>query len=191
MLAALKLNQRSIMSNRPASAAINAPARKKFPFENIAVLVVEDAQHLAGLVCGILKSFGIRTIYSARNGEDALFILANHHVQVAIVDDLQPPLDGHAVLKTLRAPGSGLPSDVPVIFVTEKPFKDNILAARDSGATEVLSKPFSANQLMTRIESVMRKPRPIIQGGSFVGPDRRRQMKSHVEKKRKSDHHAN
>lgn len=176
------------MSKRAATAVANPAIHKKFAFEDVAALVVEDAPHYAGLICGILKSFGIQTIYSARCGEDALFNLANHRVQVAIVDDLKPPLDGHAIVRTLRAPDSGLPSSVPVIFVTEKPFMENIVAARDAGATEILSKPFSANQLMTRIEAVLRKPRPIVQGGNFVGPDRRRQIKDAAEKKRKGDH---
>lgn len=160
---------------------------EKFPFHEISVLVVEDAPQFAGIVAGILKSFGIGKIYPARNGEDALYILAHQRVHVVLVDDLEPPLDGRTVVKTLRKPDSGLPNHVPVIFMTERPFKTNILAARDSGATEVLSKPFSAAQLMTRIESVLRKPRPIIHSDDFDGPDRRRQVKAAPDKKRASD----
>lgn len=177
-------------AHRPSKKKADTPKAGKFSFRNISVLVVEDTPHLAGIVCSILKSFGVDTIYPARTGEDALFVLANHRVQVAIVDDLKPPLDGHAVVKTLRSPDSGLPSSVPVIFITEKPFKDDILAARDSGANEVLSKPFSATQLMTRIESVLRKPRPIVQSVGFIGPDRRRQVKDTETKKRASDQPA-
>lgn len=179
------------MSTRARSVKVSgAMNAEKFSFRHIAALVVEDTPHLAGIVCSILKSFGVDTIYPARSGEDALFVLANHRVQIAIVDDLKPPLDGHAVVRTLRAPDSGLPSSVPVIFVTEKPYKDDILAARDCGANEVLSKPFSATQLMTRIESVLRKPRPFVHSESFNGPDRRRQVKDTETKRRASDQPA-
>lgn len=163
---------------------------EKFPFHEVSVLVVEDAPQFAGIVAGILKSFGIGKIYPARNGEDALHILAHQRVHVVLVDDLEPPLDGRTVVKTLRKPDSGLPNHVPVIFMTERPFKTNVIAVRDSGATEVLSKPFSATQLMTRIESVLRRPRPLIHSGDFDGPDRRRQVKAAPEKKRASDRDA-
>lgn len=181
------------MAARPASAKPpirkqpSASSRKKFPFQDIAVLVVEDAPHLSGIICGILKSFGIATIYPARTGADALFILANHRVQVAIIDDLGPPLDGKSVIRELRSPDSGLPSEVPVIYVTGKPFKDDIFSARDAGANEVLSKPFSASQLMARIEAVLKKPRPIVRSVNFVGPDRRRQVKESGERRRAAD----
>jgi len=170
----------------------NAPSpsvpKSDTPYADLAVLVLEDSPHLTGLVCGILKSFGVGTIYAARDGEDALFILANHRVHLAIVDDLKPPLDGLTVVRTIRTAASQLPNALPVIFVTETPHKSFIIAARDSGVTEILSRPFSATQLMTRISSILRHPRPLVRTEDFIGPDRRRRVKDIADKKRKMDH---
>lgn len=155
-------------------------------YTNLSVLVLEDSPHFSGLVCGILKSFGVATIYTARGGEDALFILANHRVHLAIVDDLEPPLDGLTVVRTIRTAVAELPNELPIIFTTEHPSKAIIVAARDSGVTEVLSKPFSAAQLMARIATIIRKPRPLVRSEDFVGPDRRRRIKETAEEKRRT-----
>lgn len=169
----------------PATPSV--PKSDTARYAGLSVLLLEDSPHFAGLVCGILKSFGIGTIHSARDGEDALFILANHRVHLAVVDDLRPPLDGLTVVRTIRTAAAQLPNELPIIFVTETPSKSTVIAARDSGVTEVLSKPFSAAQLMARIASVIRKPRPLVRTEGFVGPDRRRRTKDTATKRREMD----
>lgn len=166
---------------KPASDKID----RKF-YEGLSILVVEDAAHMASLVCGVLKSMGVGKIYEARNGDAALNILAGYPVQVALIDDLEPPLDGLAVVRTLRSAQARFPADLPVIYLTNKASKSAVLAARDAGVTEVLCKPFSAAQLIVRIESVLKKPRSLVKSESFVGPDRRRREKAPSEDRRRA-----
>jgi DNA-binding response OmpR family regulator len=167
---------------KPASSLLDKKA-----YGDLAMLVVEDAAHMASLVCGILKSMGVGRIYEARNGDNALSILANYPVDVVLIDSLEPPLDGLAVVKTVRTAQEQFPKEVPVIYLTAQASKSAILAARDAGVTEILSKPFSATQLITRIESVLKKPRSLVESGNFVGPDRRRKEKAPRERRRLSD----
>lgn len=168
---------------KPATAVLS----EKNPYGDLAVLVVEDAAHMASLVCGILKSLGVGRIYEARNGDDALNKLASYPIDIALIDNLEPPLDGLAVVKTVRTAQSQLPKAVPVIYMTAKAHKSAVLAARDAGVTEVLSKPFSAAQLIARIDSVLKKPRSLVQSPDFVGPDRRRREKPPRERRRRAD----
>lgn len=157
----------------------------KKSYGDLSILVVEDTAHMASLVCGILKSMGAGKIYEARNGDAALNILAHYPVQVALIDDLEPPLDGLSVVKTLRTAQARFPADLPVIYLTSKTSKSEVLTARDAGVTEVLSKPFSATQLIIRIESVLKKPRSLVKSEGFVGPDRRRREKTPDEDRRR------
>ncbi|HEX7776257.1 MAG TPA: response regulator [Parvibaculum sp.] len=150
------------------------PAPGKGPYAKLAVLVVEDTPHMAGLICGILKSIGVGQIHQARTGEKALQMLAGHEIHIAIIDDLEPPLDGLAVVKTIRTAQADLPNAVPVVFVTERKLKSAIIEARDAGVTEILLKPFSAIQLIARLDAVLARPRPLVKSAGFVGPDRRR-----------------
>jgi len=86
-----------------------APAPGRSPYAKLAVLVVEDAPHMAGLICGILKSIGVGSIHQARSGDTALQMLASNDIHIAIIDDLEPPLDGLAVVKTIRTAQADLP----------------------------------------------------------------------------------
>ena len=49
-----------------------------------------------------------------------------------------------------------------------------VAIARDSGITEFLRKPFTAEALYKRIEAIVEKPRPFVLSDNFTGPDRRR-----------------
>lgn len=152
------------------------------------VMVVEDASHMASLVCGILKSLGIGRIFEARSGSAALDVLNTQAIDMVLIDDLVGPVDGLSVVKQLRTSTSTASREAPVILLTSKLHKSAILNARDAGVTEVLSKPFSAAQMIIRIEAVLARPRPMIKSENFVGPDRRRKEKAAEELRRASDH---
>ncbi|MEN6542498.1 response regulator [Parvibaculum sp.] len=156
-------------------------------YAGLSVLVLEDTPHLVGVVCGILKSFGVGKIHAARDAADALFILANQKISVAVIDELKPPHDGLSLVRTIRTAAAQLPNELPIIYLTEVPHQRVIIAARDAGVTEVLSKPFSASQLMTRISSAVKNPRALVRSERFVGPDRRRRTKEPTQRKRQAD----
>lgn len=165
--------------------AVNTISRQAYAKLN--VLVIEDAGHMTGLICGILKSLGVGRINEARSGRDALDIMNFQAVDLVITDDLGPPMDGLAVAREIRRSKSSEISTIPIIHITSKLQKSAIFAARDAGVTEVLSKPFSAAQMITRIETALANPRPIIKAQGFVGPDRRRKTKDSVERRRSAD----
>ncbi|PKQ04625.1 MAG: hypothetical protein CVT73_13145 [Alphaproteobacteria bacterium HGW-Alphaproteobacteria-12] len=79
---------------------------------------------------------------------------------------------------------------IPVIYLTTKRERGAIIAARDAGVTEILSKPFSAKQLTDRIEAVLTRPREIVRSSAFTGPDRRRRDGKAPIKRRESDRDA-
>ena len=155
-------------------------------YASLNVMVVEDTSHMSSLVCGILKSLGVGHIFEARNGADALDILTNQTIDMVLIDDLAPPLNGLAVVKELRLSKTNS-CTAPVILLTAKSKKSEIVAARDAGVTEILAKPFSAAQMIARIETVLAKPRPLIKSEAFIGPDRRRREKEAPEERRAAD----
>lgn len=165
--------------------SVNAISRQAYAKLN--VLVIEDAGHMSGLICGILKSLGVGRISEARSGRDALDIMNFQAVDLVVTDDLGPPMDGLAVAREIRKSKSPEISTIPIIHITSKLQKSAIFAARDAGVTEVLSKPFSATQMIARIESALANPRPIIKAQGFVGPDRRRKIKDSTERRRSAD----
>ena len=179
------MNVKTSIVPKPSISAID---RKTYARMN--ALVVEDAAHMSSLICGILKSIGIGRLFEARNGTDALDILATQAIDLLLITDLAPPLDGLNVVRQVRTAKLETTRNVPIVYITAKLQKTNIIAARDAGATEILSKPFSATQMITRIEQMFIKPRPLVKSEDFVGPDRRRREKSAVERRRASDNSA-
>ncbi|MDO8839015.1 MAG: response regulator [Parvibaculum sp.] len=153
----------------------------------LGVLIVEDTQFMANLLRSILSALGVRNITSVRSGEEALTALMRGKVDLVIMDDLTPPLDGLSVVRALRTADEDELSTIPVIYVTEQRERSAIIGARDAGVTEILSKPFSAQQLMARIETVLTHPRAIVRSAEFTGPDRRRREGKAVVKRRDSD----
>jgi len=156
-------------------------------YSQLGVLIVEDTQYMANLLRGILSSLGVRNITSVRSGEEALTALMRGKADLAIMDDLTPPLDGLSVVRAIRTADEGDLSTIPVIYVTEQRERSAIIGARDAGVTEILSKPFSAQQLIARIETVLTRPRAIVRSAEFTGPDRRRRDGKAPVKRRDSD----
>lgn len=178
------------MSVKPTT--IPKPSQNTFDkkvYAALNVMVVEDTSHMSSLICGILKSLGVGRIFEARNGADALDILNAQAIDLVLIDDLAPPLSGPDVVKEMRISKTNS-REAPVILLTAKSQKSEIFAARDAGVTEILSKPFSAAQMITRIEAVLAKPRPMIKSDAFVGPDRRRREKDAPEHRRAADSKA-
>ena len=122
-------------------------------YAQLGVLIVEDTLYMANMLRGILSGLGVRNIVSARTGEDALSALMRGKVDLAIMDDLEPPLDGLSVVRAIRTTEESNLNEIPVIFVTTRRERASIIEARDAGVTEILSKPFSAQQLIDRIDA--------------------------------------
>ncbi|MEP0708944.1 response regulator [Parvibaculum sp.] len=156
-------------------------------YAKLGVLIVEDTLYMANMLRGILNGIGVRNITSARTGEDALSALMRGQVDIAIMDDLEPPLDGLSVVRAIRTAEEDNLVGIPVIYVTTKRERGAIIEARDAGVTEILSKPFSAQQLIDRIETVLTRPRAIVKSNAFTGPDRRRRDGKAPVKRRESD----
>jgi two-component system, OmpR family, KDP operon response regulator KdpE len=116
-----------------------------------AVLVVDDdAQILRALRTG-LRSHGYE-VQTAPNGETALEVLARERLDVVILDLGLPGIDGHEVVRRLRAW-----SDVPVIVLSVRDAHAEKVAVLDAGADDYVTKPFSIDELLARMRAVQRR----------------------------------
>ena len=157
-------------------------------YAKLNVLVVEDAKEMASLVRSFLRELGVKNVWSVATGEDAFAILNQYTIDIAIIDDLSPPLDGVSVVRAVRSADNEKLAPIPVIYVTHLRTQESIIKARDAGVTEILSKPYSFQQLITRMETAILKPREMIRSKKFIGPDRRRRRgDAPAERRRASD----
>jgi len=140
----------------------------------LSVLVVDDSPHMRAITAAVLDGVGIRNVREAGNAEDALDVLRTHKVDLAIVDYKMAPLNGAEFVRLVRNSPDSLDPFLPIIMLTGHADRRRIYEARDAGVTEFLAKPIAPKALVTRLQSLILKPRPFVKLESYFGPDRRR-----------------
>lgn len=74
---------------------------------------------------------------------------------IVILDVMMPRLKGTQLLRTVRRGELAVDPDVPVIMLTSRGTEDDVLEGLESGANEYLTKPFSPNELLARVERLI------------------------------------
>jgi two-component system KDP operon response regulator KdpE len=116
------------------------------------ILVVEDEPRVVRLVSEVLKAVGYDVV-AAVSGESAIELLALEQPDLVLLDILLPRgPDGYEVCRRIREF-----SNVPVIMLTAKARKSEVLQGFDVGADDYLTKPFDAKELVARVRAVLRR----------------------------------
>jgi CheY-like chemotaxis protein len=143
-------------------------------FDLLKILLVDDNHHMRALLSEILRAIGVRQIYEANDGAEALQLMRSHAIDIIMSDLAMQPLDGIDFLRLLRnAPDSPNPM-APVIMITGHSTMKRVNEARDVGVNEFLSKPVTARGVLERITRVVENPRAFVRTQDYFGPDRRR-----------------
>ncbi len=137
-------------------------------------LIADDNANMRRIVHTCLHAFGIREVYDAADGADALEAFNRHQPDIIILDWVMPVFSGIDVVRMIRQPIGNANPFVPIIMLTAHPERSSVIAAREAGITEFLAKPISATALYQRIANAATNPRPFIKIKSYFGPDRRR-----------------
>lgn len=119
---------------------------------DIKVLVCEDETSLAGLFVEILEGNGYKVTW-ASDGREGLEKFHQNEFDIVILDVMMPHLDGYAVAKEIRKTNSS----VPIVFLTAMSMKENVLEGLRSGADDYIAKPFSLDELLLRLEAILRR----------------------------------
>jgi len=116
------------------------------------VLLAEDDENLGNLLKEYLKARNFEAELCT-DGEKALKNLQRNQYDICILDVMMPNMDGFTVAREIRR----LNNDIPIIFLTAKSMKDDVLEGFSSGADDYLTKPFSMEELIFRIEAILRR----------------------------------
>ena len=122
--------------------------------EKIKILFAEDDENLGMLLREYLIAKGYDTdLYP--DGEKALAGFKENSYHVCVFDVMMPLMDGFTLAKEVRI----LDKDIPIIFLTAKAMKDDIIEGFKIGADDYISKPFSMEELLFRVEAILRRTR--------------------------------
>lgn len=142
--------------------------------ESLRVLLADDNAHMRAIVGAVLKSIGIQHLREAHDGAEALAILRDWPVDVAIVDFRMEPIDGVEFTRLVRQAEDSVNPFLPIIMLTGYADRGRVMEARDAGVTELVVKPVTAKAVIARLQAVIFHPRPFVRTESYFGPCRRR-----------------
>ena len=145
-----------------------------FQFDRLSVLIVEDTVPMQKLVGSVLETLGVGRIHKAAEGDHGFRLFCSENPDIVITDWHMLPVSGIELVRRIRKTPKSPNKTVPIIMMTGYSALPRVSEARDTGTTEFLVKPFSANDLARRIAHVINKPRDFIETPDYFGPDRRR-----------------
>ena len=127
--------------------------------EKVKILIADDEARMRKLVGDFLKKKDYEVL-EAENGQRAVDIFFdNEDISLVILDVMMPVMDGYQALKEIRQY-----SKTPVIMLTAKSEEKDELQGFDLGADEYISKPFSPNILVARVDAILRRANAIGEG---------------------------
>lgn len=118
----------------------------------ISILLAEDDQNLGTL----LREYLVAKGYEAHlypDGEAAYKGFINNSFDICLLDVMMPKKDGFSLAQDIRM----INQEVPIIFLTAKSLKEDVLEGFKIGADDYITKPFSMEELQVRIEAVLRR----------------------------------
>lgn len=117
------------------------------------ILLIEDDRVLADYVAKGLRESG-HSVDHFDEGRSGLFAVAEDAHDVVLLDRMLPGVDGMTILQTMRASGNS----TPVLILTALGEVDDRVEGLRKGGDDYLSKPFSLQELIARVEALGRRP---------------------------------
>jgi DNA-binding response OmpR family regulator len=126
------------------------------------ILVIEDEPNIREIVSLYLQRSGFN-VHALEDGHQAQLWLSKQQPDLIIMDLMLPELDGYQLTSEIRAR-----SDVPIIMLTSRRDEVDRIAGLEMGADDYVVKPFSPQELVSRVRAVLRRTRP--RGSEAVDP---------------------
>ena len=115
------------------------------------ILIVDDEADIRDILQFNLENAGFK-VDTASSAEQALEILSDRH-SLILLDVMMGGISGFKMAETLRGWGN----DVPIIFLTAKDRQDDLLTGFSAGADDYISKPFSIQEVIARVNAVLKR----------------------------------
>ncbi|MGQ9619924.1 MAG: response regulator transcription factor [Bacteroidales bacterium] len=116
------------------------------------ILLAEDDKNLGILLRNYLNMKHFETTLCS-DGRETFEIFSKESFDLCILDIMMPEIDGITLAGELRK----IKPDIPIIFLTAKNLKEDVIEGFKSGADDYITKPFSMDELLYRIEAILRR----------------------------------
>lgn len=120
---------------------------------DLKILAVDDSPTMRRIIINTLKRAGFSNVIEAADGKDALAKMKVEDVNFVITDWNMPEMDGLTFVTTLRSMAEY--KELPVLMVTTRSVKDDIIEAMKAGVNNYIVKPFTPDTLREKIEAIL------------------------------------
>ncbi|HEY4941427.1 MAG TPA: response regulator [Rhizomicrobium sp.] len=118
------------------------------------ILIVDDYTTMLRILRNLLRQLDLNNVDEAQNGEEALFKLRKETFDLVISDWNMQPMTGIDLLRQVRTDLKL--KRIPFIMVTAESKTENVIVAKQAGVSNYIVKPFNAETLRMKIESVFK-----------------------------------
>lgn len=115
------------------------------------ILIIDDDEDLSFVISDMLESYGYQ-VTCVTNGDEAFSLLSEHTYHLILLDINLPDITGFELCKELRTV-----STVPVIFASARTSETDRISGFDLGGDDYLPKPYSMQELLSRVNALMRR----------------------------------
>lgn len=140
------------------------------------ILIVEDEAAIRELLQMVLENADINA-YTAATAEQAIPQLAEHRIDLMILDWMLPGMSGIELARRLKKDPSY--QDLPIILLTARGEEEDKIRGLDIGADDYVTKPFSPKELLARIKALLRRSGRINESGQLQQGDVVLDMEQH------------
>lgn len=116
------------------------------------ILVVDDDKNTRILLKAVLESEHY-TVFTAENGEAALDVMDQEHIDLVVLDIMMPKMDGYEFTKTLRESQNNL----PILMISAKQMSEDKRKGFIVGTDDYITKPIDEEEMLLRIKALLRR----------------------------------
>lgn len=116
------------------------------------ILVVDDDKNTRLLLKAVLQAENY-TVFTAENGENALAVMDQEHIDLVVLDIMMPRMDGYTFTKTLRETNNNL----PILMISAKQLPEDKHKGFLVGTDDYMTKPLDEEEMLLRIKALLRR----------------------------------
>jgi DNA-binding response OmpR family regulator len=116
------------------------------------VLIAEDDRDFGNILTQYVAISGFE-VRLGRDGKEAWDIFANEKFDICVLDVMMPEMDGFTLAEKMKE----TKPDIPLIFLTAKSLKEDIVRGLKIGADDYITKPFDPEVLILRINNILKR----------------------------------
>lgn len=151
--------------------------------QGLTVVIADKNAFMRRVTRLMLTNLGIKRIIEASDGLAAVEAIRTSDPDVMFLEWDLPLLDGMEVVRIVRSPGVFPRPNLPIIMLTMRCNRIEVLQAMRAGVNEFLVKPTSPKEMRDRLTTVLMKPRPMLKLGEYYVPLPRRASGPAVSKR--------